>query len=192
LGKTQPKNQTQKNPKNSKTSRSVGTVIAGRNVAGRTGQAQDTSQDGTKQVLDKLAPPSLRASIIWTRYRAVGVALERLGLPYYGLNGLDSQGRYVEQADGDAPIVASIRSCGTGCNLQAFNRNLVLTQPGQAGAVEQLISRTHREGQQADTIYCDWIRSIPEHAETLRELRKQADRLTAQGDKQRLSIGTWR
>jgi hypothetical protein len=156
-----------------------------------TGQAQDKRLNKPRTA----SLPGVTGSIIWTRYRAVGLALEVLGVPYFGQNAKTATGPraglHVELAKpADGPICASIRSCGTGQNLQPWNRNLVTTLVNYEMA-EQLISRTHRPGQEADTVYVDWIRAVPEHTDTLRQCRQDADLMTEQGDPQRLSIGTW-
>ncbi len=49
-------------------------------------------------------------------------------------------------------IVASIRSHGTGKNLQSFARNLIGNLPSDAAVWEQLLGRTHRQGQLADEV----------------------------------------
>lgn len=46
-------------------------------------------------------------------------------------------------------LVASIAAHGTGLNLQAFNWNLILCSPANGGAWEQMIGRTHRQGQES-------------------------------------------
>lgn len=201
-----------KNTKNAKSSGGNGLDRTGSGL--EAGQGLDSAPDGTGQAQDKrLNKPrtaslpgvhGCHGSIIWTRYRAVGLALEVLGVPYFGQNAKTATaataataatgpraGLHVELAKpADGPICASIRSCGTGQNLQPWNRNLVTTLVNYEMA-EQLISRTHRPGQEADTVYVDWIRAVPEHTDTLRQCRQDADLMTEQGDPQRLSIGTW-
>jgi hypothetical protein len=141
-------------------------------------------------VLDQAAAWVKReATLVWLKNRAVGAELERRGLPYHGQDALDAKGRHVEQARGT--VAASIASCGTGCNLQHYRRNLVLNLPGEARGWEQMLARTHREGQEADSVEVAIVRVIPEHTEGLRRVREQADALTAMGDTQRLSYGTW-
>lgn len=59
----------------------------------------------------------------------------------------------IEQARG--PIVASMHAQSEGNNLQAYNRNLILTVPSAGDAMEQLLARTHRPGQEADDVRFD-------------------------------------
>jgi len=49
-------------------------------------------------------------------------------------------------------VCASIRAHGTGKNLQQFARNLVANPPSSGSDWEQLIGRTHRQGQTADEV----------------------------------------
>jgi hypothetical protein len=51
-------------------------------------------------------------------------------------------------------IVVSSRSHYEGRNLQAYSRNLVMPM-SSASTMQQLIGRTHRLGQQADTVTVD-------------------------------------
>lgn len=87
--------------------------------------------------------------IVWVEHRAVGLALENLGLPYYGSYGLRN-GEAIEDSQGG--VAASIAANKEGRNLQRHHRNLVLTPPTTGAAWEQLLGRTHRDGQQADEV----------------------------------------
>lgn len=99
--------------------------------------------------------------IVWVSSPVVGKWLEESGIPYYGegqdeeLNKLAS-----ECLDGGRPIMpiaCSIAAHGTGKNLQAWSKNLVLYPPSQNTIWEQLIGRTHRPGQKADRVTVDII-----------------------------------
>jgi hypothetical protein len=86
--------------------------------------------------------------IVWTNHRAFGTALSKhTGWAYFGSGGLDATGRAVDAVK-DRTIIASIKACGTGRNLQyQFNRNLFVTPPTAALDWEQFLGRTHRDGQ---------------------------------------------
>lgn len=88
-------------------------------------------------------------TIIWTSHRATGQALAEMGMPFY-----DAGDSSILDERGARSIVASMRSHGTGKNLQAFNRNVILDCPASGETWEQLIGRTHRAGQQSDEIWC--------------------------------------
>ncbi len=94
--------------------------------------------------------------IVWVEHVAVGEALAALsGLPYFREQGRDAQKRFIEDHKG--PIIASMHSCRDGFNLQGAAAahhwdNLVLTAPSSGEWWEQFLGRTHRNGQDADTV----------------------------------------
>ena len=113
-----------------------------------------------RQVLDTKVPFDVSGGgglIVWYEHRAVGEALEqRLGLPRYGA-GTDAE------TASESVIVCSVRAQGTGKNLQhRYSRNLVTTLPSSGDTLEQLIGRTHREGQEQDEVTVDWFGHTPE------------------------------
>ena len=67
------------------------------------------------------------------------------GVPYFGAG--DSR-----ILDWKGPCVASIAAHGTGKNLQHWSSNLVVIPPTSGQVWEQLLGRTHRQGQQEDTV----------------------------------------
>jgi hypothetical protein len=90
--------------------------------------------------------------IAWVEHVHFGERLsERTGLPYFRAQGRDRNGNYLEHARG--PVIASIASCREGMNLQhAWHRNLIVSTPANGGRWEQLLGRTHRDGQLADEV----------------------------------------
>jgi hypothetical protein len=125
--------------------------------------------------------------IVWSRYKAIG---EVIDLPHYGVEGRNRFGDHVEKAVG--PISASIKSCGVGMNLQNYSENLLLTPTPNAEILEQLIGRTHRDGQPADVINFRWIRSIEYHTTALRRARDgAADLRESNQEEQKLTLATY-
>jgi hypothetical protein len=104
------------------------------------------------------------AGIVWTEHTEFGLELERVsGFPYFGRKGLDSRGRMIEDADG--PIIASIDANKTGRNLQLkWSDNLITACPGDGEEFEQLLGRTHRPLQPADTVNVDVFLGCVENA----------------------------
>jgi hypothetical protein len=103
-----------------------------------------------------------KTGIVWTEHRAFGIRLaEMLGTGFCSNLGLDANGRTIEEYDG-APVVASVPANYQGRNLQAWKRNLVVTAPPTGYLWEQLLGRTHRRGQKADTVFVDWIAACEE------------------------------
>ncbi len=88
--------------------------------------------------------------VVWYEHRAVGDRLGALsGWPVFGAGTDASSSR-------EKVIVASIRSQGTGKNLQHYSHNLLTSFPPSGQTFEQMIARTHRPGQQADYVFGDW------------------------------------
>lgn len=111
--------------------------------------------------------------IIWVEHAAFGRRLSKTsGLPYYGRGGLDSKGRTIEDARG--PIVASIASNGTGRNLQHYAQNLVVSMPGNGATWEQLLGRTHRDGQRSKEVNFDLVIACREQSEAFWQAYKDA------------------
>lgn len=123
--------------------------------------------------------------ILWYETRAVGEALRLLGLPVYG------QGVEIP-ADRPHTCAASIRVHGTGRNLQAWSRQLVVEPPSSGETWEQLLGRTHRQGQTADEVEV-WVYH---HAAAFRQALKTARRDAryiedTTGNVQKLNFATW-
>ena len=84
-------------------------------------------------------------TIIWCQHRALLEEFEERGLPTYG-------------AGMEIPAVPahncamSITAHGTGKNLQRWSENLLTSFLPNGSALEQLIGRTHRLGQDADEV----------------------------------------
>jgi hypothetical protein len=118
--------------------------------------------------------------LIWVKYRAFGHRLAQLtGWPYYAQEAKTEDGRHVS-AHAAGPAICSVASCSTGQNLQRWNRNLVMDLPRRGKTWEQMLARTHRDGQ-LSAVRCEVYHSCVQHAlafETaLRDSRNQQDTL---------------
>jgi hypothetical protein len=109
--------------------------------------------------------------IVWTEHALFAERLsEMTRASYYGEAGLDEAGRFIDDADPNHAIIASIKANREGRNLQAkWSRNLVVSPPENAGAWQQLIGRTHRPGQKADEVIFDVFLGCAEHANAMRK-----------------------
>lgn len=97
-----------------------------------------------------------RPGLIWYSDVAVADALASRGVEVI---------RPGEELPQEARTVAvSVASHGTGKNLQAWDLNLVLSPPSSASTWEQLLGRTHRQGQTSDEIDVH----VTAHTEALR------------------------
>ncbi len=102
--------------------------------------------------------------IIWALQRAFGLRLaEKSGLPYYCAKGFTTDGKYIEDHPADECMIASITANREGKNLQKWNKNLITSPPSSGAWWEQVIARTHRDGQEADTVFVDMFYVVLEH-----------------------------
>lgn len=87
--------------------------------------------------------------IIWTEHSELGARIAgQLGTTWYNGGGLNP-----ETEKGDRTIVASIKANSDGLNLQrAFSRNLMVSIPSSGKTWEQMLGRTHRQGQPVDEV----------------------------------------
>ena len=101
--------------------------------------------------------------IVWCEHTCFGELLHSLGVPYYGRKGETCDGQPIEAHKPGRGLAASIASNATGRNLQAWSRNLIASAPANGLQWEQLIGRTHRDGQQADEVTFDVLTACAEH-----------------------------
>ena len=109
-------------------------------------------------------------AIIWYSFRAVGQRIsEKGGFPLYG-PGTDA-------GLATAPvIVCSVQAQGTGKNLQhRYAENLILSLPPNGEIFEQLVGRTHREGQEADEVLVDWFGHTDELRTAMEQVKRDAE-----------------
>lgn len=94
---------------------------------------------------------------------------------------------------GSERALLSIRSHGTGKNLQMFHRNLVANPPSGGAEWEQLLGRTHRQGQTSDEVTVEVYRHTEPFREAIETARDLAGYIQgAFGASQKLvSRATW-
>jgi hypothetical protein len=115
-----------------------------------------------------------KRGLIWTEHRAFGEALAaRLKTGFCSNGGVDANGRTIEDYAG-ATVVASVAANKEGRNLQAWNKNLIVTAPPTGSLHEQLMGRTHRMGQLEDTVYVDWLAACDEQDQGFQQLLADA------------------
>jgi hypothetical protein len=140
--------------------------------------------------------------IVWTSHVPFAERLAELtGLPYYGAQGkgrqrvgpkdhtLRATGLVIENEKGDRPIIASVPSNGEGRNLQMFSRNLVVCPPPTGQIWEQLIGRTHRQGQPEDEVSFEvWLGTRAAYSGMAQVLRDALYIQDSTGNPQRLAF----
>lgn len=121
-------------------------------------------------VRDAAAWARANVGIVWYEHDAFGRAVAELaGAPFYG-PGVDASREILGEV-GNRSIVASIRAHGTGKNLQMFSRNLVANPPSDGATWEQLVGRTHRQGQIADEVTVEVYRHTDDMRQALDKAR---------------------
>ncbi len=115
-----------------------------------------------------------RNGIVWTEHAFFARELSRrTGVPYFGAQGLDARGNYIEDASG--PVIASIKANSTGRNLQhKWSRNLITSCPTKHNESEQLIGRTHRDGQPSDEVHVEILFGCWEHFDAFEKAKGEA------------------
>jgi hypothetical protein len=104
--------------------------------------------------------------IVWVEQVFFGRRLAQMtGAAYYGPKGLTDTGESIALVKPGKSIIASVAANATGHNLQMFSRNLVTSCPPSALKMEQLIGRTHRDGQEADEVTVEILLGCREHAD---------------------------
>ena len=135
---------------------------------------------------------SREKGIVWTEHTFFARRLAQLtGATYYGANGLSDAGESITLVKPGSAIIASVQANGTGRNLQMFACNLITSCPPGPAIVEQLIGRTHRDGQEADEVTVDILMGCKEHHDAFERAldgaRAAADTL---GHDQKLLLST--
>lgn len=128
--------------------------------------------------------------LVWVPHRAVGERIADVAsVPYFRDGGMDNAGRLVDDYAG--PCVVSVDSCSEGHNLQAHHKNLILSTPSTGAGVEQLLARTHRDGQEEHEVTAEFVVTCQETymalAQALRDARFAEE---TSGQPQRLCYAT--
>ena len=122
--------------------------------------------------------------IIWYGDTAVGAKLAENGIPVYG------QGSEMPQVA--ITCAASYNVHGTGKNLQAWNNQILLDPPASGQAWEQLLGRTHRQGQNADEVYFSYYAHTKEFQKSIENAKTSAQYIESTTNMpQRLIYATW-
>jgi hypothetical protein len=129
------------------------------------------------------------SGLIWCEHIDFANRLSSMtGLPYFAGEGLDAQGNSIVSFDGPAAIL-SIEANREGQNLQRFSKSLISSPMQQGDRWQQVLARTHRDGQEADEVICDVVVSCLEHVEAMRIMMTDAQyQEDITGDHQKLLL----
>lgn len=112
--------------------------------------------------------------VVWVEHPCFGEKLEKLcGVPYYGRGGLNSKKEMIERARGKA--IASVLANGEGRNLQHWSEALVVSCPPNGKAIEQLLGRHHRPGQEEDEVSFEFVLACKEQVEGFHKALREAE-----------------
>ncbi len=129
--------------------------------------------------------------ILWAEFGAFGTRVAKLGkVRYYRGGDIDS--REIKFEKGDVSIVASRKANYESKNLQMFCRQLVTTPPSDGAIWEQLIGRTHRQGQKADEVFVDVYLHTSEYRDGFNAAKRKAIfKQVLEKNPQRLAYATY-
>lgn len=113
-------------------------------------------------------------SFVWVKHVEFGKELSRrTGWPYYRRKGL-CNGVLIDNHPRGYPAIASIKANDEGRNLQAWSTSLITAPPANGIGWEQILSRLHRDGQEADEVQFDVLVACVEHAKAVEQARSDA------------------
>ena len=113
--------------------------------------------------------------IVWVEHVEFGQALAKVsGASFYQRGGVDQRGKAIEDHPPGTPMICSIASNSEGRNMQAWSTNLVVSPPTSGQTWEQMLGRTHRDGQEADEVSCHLLVSLREQAEAFERACRDA------------------
>ena len=112
--------------------------------------------------------------LIWYEHTAVGQAIAAVGGYLFADVGPEADQTLAMMRE-PRTIVLSIDAHGTGKNLQLWRKQLVTTPPANGRIWEQLIGRTHRPGQKAETVEVHVNTHVPCFADSVRNAKLDAE-----------------
>jgi hypothetical protein len=133
--------------------------------------------------------------IAWVQFVAFGERLSKIsGVPYFAADGkaIDGKLRGTPIDTHRGPAIASIKAINEGFNLQDLHhRNLIVTCPTTNLENEQMISRTHRDGQEHD-VEIVYLQTLEGDRAALAQARADAAYVESSTlQPQRLNAATW-
>lgn len=118
-------------------------------------------------------------ALVWVEWREL---FDRLDLPKGD----------PENQDPDRSCVVSIHADSRGKNLQGWSNNIVVGPPAGGLVWEQMVGRTHRQGQAADTVHVEVYTHTDAYLKALESARTDARYIEeTQGTPQKILYGDW-
>jgi hypothetical protein len=135
--------------------------------------------------------------IIFVDHIAFGHELsKRTGWEYFGAGGKNNKGKRIDAlyklgTPAKQTVIARRGSCGTGKNLQAWNRLLFTALPANNRDFQQNVGREHRLGQWRP-VKADLLVGCKAHVESISKILVDAQRQSATLLKQKATSYPWR
>ncbi len=133
--------------------------------------------------------------LIWVPYPDFAKKLTHMtGLPFFHNQGLDSKGNSIETFHGKTSAILSTQSNYLGRNLQdRYSSNLVIAPSSKSDLNEQIVGRTHRQGQEAEAVEVFFFLTGLENVDALTKARARArfDKTLGKNESAKLLIGDW-
>jgi len=121
------------------------------------------------------AERSEHPGLVWCEHDAVLSWFARAGASVYEGGTSEELIAYAKSKEaGRRSLVLSTRSHYQGKNLQAWHNNLVLTPMPNGKTWQQLLGRTHRAKQLAETVWCDFLAHTDVSFRSMAEAVKRA------------------
>jgi hypothetical protein len=131
--------------------------------------------------------------LAWYEFDALGRALAKADPSFLFVGPGEDGNALANRLTGSERAIVSIAAHGTGKDLQAHSRNLIVTPPSGGAVWEQLLARTHRPGQLADEVSVEVYRHsdvFRKSVETARELGSYIQ--TSLGTQQKIvAVANW-
>jgi hypothetical protein len=127
-------------------------------------------------------------AIIWYAPKAIADRLEEVKAPVTVYRaGEDPPGK-----EAALPVALSIRSHGTGHNLQGWGRGIVVSPPSSATAWEQMLGRLLRPGQERDAVTFEIYAHTAAFADAVTTAKSNAEfAQQTSGHPQKILFGDW-
>lgn len=124
--------------------------------------------------------------ILWTEHIHFAERLSQITrVPYFGSGNVGD----AEKHTPGAAMILSIEAGREGLNLQAWDTNFIVSPPPNGERWEQLLGRTHRDGQQSDEVFFDVAGFSVEQVEAFWQARRDAEYVAASlGSPQKLLV----
>jgi hypothetical protein len=132
-----------------------------------------------------------RPVLIWVAHRAIGFAFASEGLSFYSTKGFDQNGLHISQ-DGGTTACVSINAISDGFHLaDRWSDNIITSPPPQAAMNEQMLARTHRNGQKRDAVTGIYLTHTDVHRRSLGKAIEAAKANQHISGPQRLCMADW-